>query len=120
MLLFLAATAPRAQASASQEGVASWHEGGRTACGATWRGADLVAAHRSLPFGSRVEVTNLHNGRRVTVRIIDRGPYGRGRVIDLSHAAARELNMIHRGTARVRLMVAAVTAPTLDPRGSSR
>ncbi len=99
--------------------MASWHGGGRTACGAIWRGTDLVAAHRSLPFGSRVEVENLTNGRRVTVRIIDRGPYCRGRVIDLSQAAARELDIIRRGTARVRL-VAAVTAPTLDRRNSSR
>lgn len=110
---------PRTQAAGSQEGIASWHEGGRTACGATWRGADLVAAHRSLPFNSRIEVVNLVNGRHVTVRIIDRGPYGRGRVIDLSQAAARELDMLHRGTVRVRL-VAVVTAPTLDPRRGSR
>ena len=110
MPLFFAAVAPHAQAN-SQEGVASWHEGGRTACGATWRGVDFVAAHRNLPFGSRVEVQNLRNGRRVTVRIIDRGPYSRGRVIDLSRAAARELDMIGRGTARVRL-VAVVASPT--------
>ena len=119
MFLFLAAIAPRAQA-ATQEGIASWHGGGRTACGAPWRGTDLVAAHRSLPFGSRVEVENLRNGRRVTVRIIDRGPYCRGRVIDLSHAAARELDMLGQGTARVRLLVASVTAPSLDRRHSSR
>lgn len=100
--------------------MASWHGGGRTACGAAWRGTDLVAAHRSLPFGSRVEVLNLRNGRRVTVRIIDRGPYGRGRVIDLSRAAAQELDMVGPGTARVRLLVGAVAAPTLDPRAGSR
>lgn len=111
--------APRAQATSPQDGVASWHGGGRTACGVVWRGTDLVAAHRSLPFGSRVEVENLTNGRRVTVRIIDRGPYARGRVIDLSQAAARELDIIRRGTARVRL-IAAVAAPTLDRRNSSR
>lgn len=100
--------------------MASWHGGGRTACGTAWHGTDLVAAHRSLPFGSCVEVLNLRNGRRVIVRIIDRGPYGRGRVIDLSRAAAQELDMVGQGTARVRLLVAAVTAPTLDRRVGSR
>jgi hypothetical protein len=60
-----------------------------------------VAAHRTLPFGTMVRVTNIRNGRAVVVRITDRGPYGRGRIIDLSRAAARELDMIGTGTAMV-------------------
>ena len=63
----------------------------------------LTAAHRTLPFGTKVLVTNVGNGRSVIVRINDRGPYGRGRIIDLSIAAARELGMIRSGTARVTL-----------------
>jgi rare lipoprotein A len=65
----------------------------------------LTAAHRTLPFGTRVRVTNLANGRRAVVRINDRGPYKGKRLIDLSYAAARELGMVGTGTARVRLEV---------------
>jgi rare lipoprotein A len=61
-------------------------------------------AHRTLPFGTRVLVTNLRNGKTAIVRITDRGPYGRGRIIDVSRAAARELDMIGSGTARVSLV----------------
>ncbi len=64
---------------------------------------DLTAAHRTLPFGTQVMVTNLENDRSVVVRINDRGPFVRGRVIDLSYAAARVLGLIGPGTARVRL-----------------
>ncbi len=70
-----------------------------------YTGADLTAAHRSLPFGTRVRVTNLENGRRVVVVVDDRGPYARGRVIDLSPAAARRLGMLREGLARVRVEV---------------
>lgn len=66
---------------------------------------DLTAAHRTLPFGTRVRVTNLTNKESVVVRIIDRGPYIEGRIIDLSLAAAKAINMITTGTARVRLEV---------------
>jgi len=65
----------------------------------------LTAAHPSLPFGTLVQVTNVENGRQVVVRINDRGPFGRRRVIDLSYAAARELRMVGPGTARVELAV---------------
>jgi rare lipoprotein A len=64
----------------------------------------LTAAHRTLPFGTRVLVTNVRNGKTVIVRITDRGPYGRGRIIDISRAAARELDMIGSGTARVSVV----------------
>jgi rare lipoprotein A len=65
----------------------------------------MTAAHRTLPFGTRVRVTNLSNGRRTVVRINDRGPFKGRRVIDLSLAAARELGMVGSGTARVRLEI---------------
>jgi len=64
---------------------------------------DMTAAHRTLPFGTHVMVTNLENDRSVVVRINDRGPFVRGRIIDLSYAAARVLGLIGPGTARVRL-----------------
>jgi rare lipoprotein A len=63
----------------------------------------LTAAHRSAPFGSRIRVTNLANGRDVIVRVNDRGPWTKGRIIDVSHAAARQIGMHQSGTARVRL-----------------
>ncbi len=63
----------------------------------------LTAAHRTLPFGSIVRVTDLENGGSVRVRINDRGPFKSGRIIDLSYAAARELRMVKRGVVRVRI-----------------
>jgi rare lipoprotein A len=103
-----------------ERGVLSTHEGyatylarffhGRTsASGERYDERQLVAAHRTLPFGSVVRVTNVKNGRSVTVRIIDRGPYGRnyreGTIIDLSRAAARRLRMLHDGQVRARVEV---------------
>ncbi len=87
----------------AETGVAAYYRGGRTASGEVSGPNGFTAAHRTLPFGTVVRVTNIRNGRSVTVRINDRGPYGRGRVIDVSHAAARELGMIGSGTARVRV-----------------
>jgi rare lipoprotein A len=88
-------------------GTATWYganaQGRRTADGERFNRHALTAAHRSLPFNSHVRVTNLRNGRSVVVRITDRGPFGRGRIIDLSEAAARELDMVDRGIAPVRL-----------------
>ena len=65
----------------------------------------LAAAHKSLPFGSKVRVIDLKTGKSIIVRINDRGPYIRGRIIDLTVGAARELGMYHRGIARVRIEV---------------
>ncbi len=76
---------------------------------------DLTAAHPSLPFGTMVEVTNLENSRTVTVRINDRGPFVKNRIIDLSYAAARMLGLIGPGTARVRLEVVGFKNPELTP-----
>jgi rare lipoprotein A len=66
---------------------------------------EMTAAHRTLPFGTRIRVTNLANGRRVVLRVNDRGPYRKGRVIDVSHAAARKLGFAQYGIARVRIDV---------------
>ncbi len=87
---------------------ADWH-GKKTASGERFDRHALTAAHRSLPLGTRVRVTVLASGRKVIVRINDRGPYGRDRrrVIDLSEAAARELGILERGSARVLLEVLA-------------
>ena len=84
-------------------------QGDKTASGQRFDANALVAAHRSLPFGTVVRVTNLENGRRVTVRIIDRGPYGENRregaIIDLSPTAARRLGMLKDGQVRARVEV---------------
>jgi len=88
-------------------GIASFYankfNGRRTANGEVFDNSKMTAAHKTLKFGTIVRVTNHHNGRQVTVRINDRGPWIKGRVIDLSRAAAREIGMIKRGTARVKL-----------------
>lgn len=89
----------------SQCGRASWYKlGGKTASGERNNPSAMTAAHRSLPFGTRVRVENLKNGKFVVVRINDRGPYTGGRVIDLSRAAAQQLGMLSSGTAKVRLV----------------
>jgi rare lipoprotein A len=85
-----------------QTGRASWYDlEAKTASGEAMDGEALTAAHPSLPFGSKVTVANLDNGRSVVVRINDRGPFSKGRIIDVSRAAAEELGMIGTGTARV-------------------
>jgi rare lipoprotein A len=92
-----------------QRGVASWYgpgfHGRRTANGEVYDMEAMTAAHRTLIFGSLVEVHNLDNNRRTRVRINDRGPFIHGRIIDLSRAAARDLEMIGPGIARVRIRV---------------
>lgn len=80
-----------------------WHNGRLTASGEPYDMDAFTAAHRSLPLGACVEVTHLGNGRRVFVRVNDRGPYVPGRTIDLSQRAATELGMLARGLARVRI-----------------
>ena len=78
-------------------------EGRRTASGERYDRRRLTAAHRTLPFGSRVRVTNLENGLSVVVEVNDRGPFRKGRVIDVSEEAARVLGFYRAGTARVRV-----------------
>lgn len=93
----------------TERGEASWYgrkfHGRTTANGERYDMHSLTAAHKTLPFGVVVEVTNLHNGRSVEVRINDRGPFKKGRIIDLSYAAARELEMIGPGVVPVRVVV---------------
>jgi rare lipoprotein A len=100
--------------AASQCGKASWYKmGSRTASGEAMNAAALAAAHRTLPFGTKVRVENLGNGRSVVVRINDRGPFVRGRVIDVTRGAAERLGMIRSGTARVKVTVVG-GGPSLD------
>jgi rare lipoprotein A len=79
----------------------------RTASGERCNPRSLTAAHRTLPFGTKVKVENLKNGRSVVVRINDRGPFVHGRIIDLTRAAASQLGIVGAGTAHVRLTVLA-------------
>jgi rare lipoprotein A len=95
----------QAEATA-QTGRASWYAlRSKTASGEACNPNALTAAHRSLPFGTRVKVTNLKNGREVVVRINDRGPFSGGRIIDLTKAAAGKLGFLKAGTALVELTI---------------
>ncbi len=91
------------------QGTASYYggrfHGRRTASGERFNQNAMTAAHKTLPLGTRVRVVNLRNGETVNVKINDRGPYVKGRIIDLSKGAARRLGMIGSGTAKVRLEV---------------
>ena len=102
-----APVAPRVVAVS--QGQASWYGpgfyGNRTASGEVLRQGTLTAAHRTLPFGTKVRVTNLWNGRATVVRINDRGPFTGGRVIDLAHGAASRLGVVASGIAQVKLEV---------------
>jgi rare lipoprotein A len=98
----------------SEQGIASWYgpgfDGKRTASGEVYDMEEMTAAHKRLPFGTRVQVHNLDNGLRTEVRINDRGPFVDDRIIDLSMAAAREIDMLGPGTARVRIAVVEMSA----------
>ena len=108
------ATAPRAKTgtysvSSTYKGVASYYadkfQGRRTASGELYDRNKLTAAHKTLSFGTMVRVTNLENGRSVTVRVNDRGPFVKGRIVDLSYSAAKKIGMIDRGLADVKIEV---------------
>jgi rare lipoprotein A len=90
-----------------REGVASYYgkefNGRKTASGQRYSNSKFTAAHRTLPFGTMLKVTNLSNGKSVTVRVNDRGPFKKGRIIDLSYAAARAIGIVGAGTGRVRI-----------------
>jgi len=115
MALLLSVVAPLALAPESRAQTApvlglasyygSYHQGLRTASGERFDMRELTVAHRTLPFGTQVRITNLANGRVVTVRITDRGPYVAGRVVDVSYAAARRLGLVRTGTARVSMEI---------------
>lgn len=103
-----------------QEGGASWYgleEAGRaTASGETMAPEKLTAAHKTLAFGSLVRVTELETGKQVDVIINDRGPFVDGRIIDLSFAAARDLGIVDKGVARVRIEVIGLKGPLAERR----
>ncbi len=93
----------------TQQGVASWYggifQGRKTASGETYNTYAYTCAHKTLPFGTMLKVTNLSNNKSVTVRVNDRGPFVDNRIIDLTYAAAKDLDMIRQGTAEIRLEV---------------
>ena len=93
----------------TQEGIASWYgapyHGRKTASGEVYNMYQMTAAHQSLPFGVVVEVRNKTNAQKVEVRVNDRGPFVKGRIIDLSRAAAEAISMIGPGTAPVKIKV---------------
>jgi rare lipoprotein A len=107
-----------ARIGSTETGIASWYgapyHGRATASGEIYDQEQFTAAHRTLPFGTWVEVTNLVNGKKIGVRITDRGPFVDGRIIDLSLAAAREIDMVRSGTARVTLKIIEAPAPDRD------
>lgn len=114
----------RPSAGLTQRGMASWYgsefHGKPTASGETYDMNLLTAAHRELPLQTLVEVENLDNGRKVRVRINDRGPFVRGRILDLSYGAARELDMVGTGLARVEVRIVEVGSGIAGPSRFSR
>ena len=109
LALLSACSAQRTSTDSSVSGQASWygpyHHGKTTASGERFNQNALTAAHRTLAFGSTVKVTNTLNNKSVNVRINDRGPYSTGRIIDLSRAAAKKIDMINSGIAPVRIQI---------------
>lgn len=112
LLIFVAgcSESPEADANESaltQKGKASYYarsfHGEQTASGEIFNQNELVAAHKTLPFDTRVRVTNLENGKKVTVRINDRGPFKPGRIIDLSRVAANRIDLLEDGIAPVKI-----------------
>jgi rare lipoprotein A len=82
-----------------------WHHGRSTASGERYDMHRMTAAHRTLPFGTRLRVTSVENGRSIVVRVNDRGPHVAGRMLDLSYAAAKALGMVGNGVARVEVVI---------------
>jgi len=115
-----ASSAPAPQIHPEETGLASWYghpyHGRAASNGEIYDMEKLTAAHRTLPFGTWVHVTNLANNKSVDVRIIDRGPFIDGRIIDLSHAAAQVIDLIGPGVAEVRLEI--LSAPQITPADS--
>lgn len=94
-----------AETQGAAHGIASFYRPTRTASGEKANAGELTAAHRTLPFGTRVRVTDVATGKSVTVRVNDRGPFIPGRVVDVSHSAAESLGITGRGIAKVKLDV---------------
>jgi peptidoglycan lytic transglycosylase len=108
----------------TQIGLASWYgshwHGKKTASGKPFNMRGYTAAHRSLPLGTVAKVTNLENGKGVIVKINDRGPYIKGRIIDLSHAAARSIGLLKGGTVKVKVQVIAMPGRRGNLQASNR
>ena len=106
VMLSIASPSVATQSDQPSTVIASYYyHGSRTANGESYRPDGLTAAHRTLPFGTKVLVTNVNNGKSVVVRINDRGPFIKSRTIDLSRGAARQIGMIGTGVAKVTLQV---------------
>lgn len=103
------AMAAKAAPGQTQKGIASYYHdslhGNKTASGQVYNKNRLSAAHKTLPLGSKVKVTDTKTGRSIVVKVNDRGPFVKGRIIDLSRAAARKLGIVKRGIARVEVQV---------------
>ncbi len=99
--------APGASVSGSETGMASYYSesynGKKTANGEIYHSSEYTAAHKTLPFGTKVKVTNLNNGKSVKVRVNDRGPFIAGRIIDLTRTAAQKLDMVTAGVVKVKI-----------------
>jgi rare lipoprotein A len=113
---------PPAPLGLAETGIASWYgipyDGRRTSSGEIFDMHALTAAHRTLPFNTWLEVTNLQNGKHVEVRINDRGPFVGGRIIDLSMGAAEKIDMVRAGIVKVRLKV--IKPPAASPNAGSQ
>jgi rare lipoprotein A len=111
-LIGVDAQAAGVSAGHTQKGIASYYHnslhGRKTASGQIYNKNKLSAAHKTLPLGTKVRVTDVKTGREIVVRINDRGPFVKGRVIDLSRSAAKELGIIQRGVAKVEVEVLSV------------
>ena len=108
LILVLASCHRKAfEGSGSETGMASFYaesyNGKKTANGELYNSSHLTAAHKKLPFGTKVKVTNLSNGKTVKVKINDRGPFVTGRIIDLTRAAAKKLDMVDAGVVKVKI-----------------
>lgn len=103
LILFFVSCAPKIIEAGEASYYADKFQGRKTANGETFRQRKKTAAHRTLPFGTKVIVKNLSNGRTVKVRINDRGPFAKGRIIDLSRKAAKRIHMVDAGVANVEI-----------------
>lgn len=121
LLLFVSSLPCLSSEDFRQYGNASWYgksfQGEETASGESFDMHELTGAHRNLPFGTMVKVTNLFNGKEVVIRVNDRGPFIKSRIIDLSRAAASAIGIISRGTVRVSIEV--ISLPSDSTAGSS-
>ena len=117
LALFAALSLFTCHAQKHQHGKASYYSkratGSRSASGQKIHHDSLTCAHKFYPFGSHLKVTNLSNGKSVIVKVIDRGPFGKGRIIDLSWAAAKEIGMIAQGVATVKVELQGTQVPFL-------